>query len=395
MMLQGADPIFFALLRSGLYGTPLPESKLPESIDWTAVIRLAKKHVVYGIIIDSIPLLPERLRPSGDVAAEINRFALGLIRTNMILDLTVARLSTFLGQHGIHGVLLKGPGVARYYRMPQMRQSSDIDFYVGTEQYAEAVRLCRANLAEDSDQSSDEQTPVPPHTDEQHFGFYMSGVYIELHRLASKMFSPGLNRRFQLWAVEQLEHSPARRTARLGNADVTLPPVDFDAIFIFYHAWRHYIEGGIGLRQLCDWAMIFHTRAADIDVSNLKETIRRLGLTKPWKLFACIAVTHLGAVPDKIPLYDPRFLKKSRVALAKIMAGGNFGFYTEAFRRTRRKSYGISYGFFKLFYKTRNFFSLFSIIPAEATSFYFAALYHGTIAVIARTVTHKRKNPAN
>lgn len=365
-----------------MYGIPVPESQLPESIDWDAVIKLARKHVVYGIIVESVGLLPERLRPSAKISAEMKRFALGLIRTSLAMDRTIGLLVAFLQYHDIHGVLLKGAGVARYYKKPQMRHTGDIDFYVGKEQYSKAVDICRERL-------TDEKAEC--HEDEQHFGFDWNGAYVELHRRASKMFSPKLNKLFQQWTIKQLEGSAARRSMRIENVDVSLPSYDFDAIYIFYHAWRHYIQGGIGLRQLCDWAMIFHAHASDIDTNQLIQNIRRFGLTNAWKLFACIAVNHLGLSKDKMPLYDPTFHKKSEKALAKIMAGGNFGFYTEAYRRTRQKSFGLSYGIFKLINKTRNFVSLFSTIPTEATYFYIHNIFQGTISVIERSIKQPKK----
>lgn len=374
-----------------MYGFPVPESELPESIDWEAVVKLAKKHVVTGIIIESVQFLPERLRPSGDISAKMNRFALGLFRTNIILDNAVARLSSFLRQHGIDGVVLKGQGVARYYRMPQMRQSGDIDFYVGRERYEKAVELCRENLADDRNGSAGNIDEC--HADEQHFGFDMGGIRIELHRLASKMFSPLFNRRFQDWATRQLEHSPQRRMVILGDTEVTLPSYDFDAIYIFYHAWRHYIEGGIGLRQVCDWAMIFHSHASDIDTGRLKNDIRRFGLTKAWKLFACVAVSHLGVSPEKMPLYDPDFIEQSEKVLEKIMAGGNFGYYSEAYLRTRGYGLaGLHYGLNKVRNFTMSSISVFPLIPVEATFMLLNRLFYGTIDTVKRTISKGKGN---
>lgn len=380
MVSQDAETIFFSLLRSGMYGTPIPESELPGSIDWEAIIALAKKHVVLGIIIESVRFLPERLRPSGPIAAGMNRFALGLIQTNIILDRTVARLVEFFKQHGIDGVLLKGAGVARYYREPQMRQSGDIDFYVGKTVYKKAVALCREKLSEDND--ADSET-------EKHFDFHMDGVLIELHRLASRIYSPSRNKRFQRWTVEELEHSPDRRVLTVGDTDIALPSYDFDAIFIFYHAWAHFIKGGIGLRQLCDWAMIFHTHSADIDAERLKENLARFGLTTGWKLFACIAVRYLGVSGDKIPLYDPSYDKKSEKILAEILAGGNFGYYSKANTRTPVFGYGLWNGLGKVRNVTGYFFSLLPLIPVEAIFLYFNRLFYGTISHIKRTSKHK------
>ncbi len=373
--------IFFSLLRSGLYGRPVPQSELPAAIDWEAVTTLGKMHAVLGILIESVQFLPAPLRPSGEMMARLGKYALGQIQANLVLDQAAARLVRFLADHDLSGVLLKGQGVARYYRVPQMRHSGDVDFYVGRKAYKRAVELCRENLCDDKEDCGE--------TD-QHFTFDMGGVPIEIHRIASRVYSPVRNRRFQQWVEYELHQSPSRRTFKVGNTDITIPSYDFDAIFIFYHAWRHYILGGIGLRQLCDWAMIFHTHGRDIDRPRLIENIRRFGITQGWKLFASIAVDHLGLSPDEMPLYEPSYSPKSENILAEILEGGSFGHYTEAYNRVQGKGLGVRYGLEKIRSVTGYFVSLFPLIPAEATFLYIYRLYSGAISMAKRAKSQKR-----
>lgn len=374
------EELFFSLLRSGLYGRPLTEAELPESIDWEGVVALAKKHGVLGTIIESVQLLPEDLRPTGQIMSQMGKFALGLIHANLVLDKTVARLVAFLREHGIEGVLLKGQGVARYYRKPQMRQSGDIDFYVGDKAYRKAMILCKENLNEDDKAS---------HETGMHYVFYMDGVEIELHRLATGVYSRKKNRFFDEWIVDEVEHSPDRRILKLGNTDVSLPSYDFDALYIFYHAWGHLITGGIGLRQLCDWAMIFHYHSGDIDTDMLKENIRRFGLTRGWKLFAYIAVKYLGVEEDKIPMYDPRYAKKYDKVMEYIVSSGNFGFYSDAWDRMKSQGNGIRNRFGKFRSITEYFTTLFPVIPAEATFIYFNRLFSGIISSAKRSMCRR------
>ena len=376
---QQSDTVktFFLLLRSGLYDSPVPEAELPGSIDWSAVARLARKHVVAGPVIEAVRLLPDRLRPSAEVLAKMDKSVVGLIRMSMIMDRTAARLAGFFRQHGVDGVLLKGPGVARYYRTPQMRQSGDIDFYVGGKLYKKALALCMEKLVEDKNTCSETA---------QHFDFIMQGVTVELHRRASRMYSPINNRRFQKWSTSELECSPRRRTIIVNDVEVTLPSYDFDAVYIFYHAWCHYIGGGIGLRQLCDWAMIFYSHIDDIDVKKLEETVVSLGLTKGWKLFASIVVRHLGVPSHMIPLYDPAYDKKSEKVLADILAGGNFGYYSEAYEKALKRKSFLGRGLGKFNVATRKLVSLFPIIPVEATLLYFNHLVSGTIRYSKRSM---------
>ena len=369
-------PVFFSLLRSGMYGTPIPEAELPDSIDWKSIIALARKHVVLGIIIDSVALLPEHLHPSASTMAKMNKFAIGLIQTNLILDRTAARLVTFLREHDIEGVLLKGQGVARFYRQPQMRQCGDLDFYVGRKIYKKAVALCKAHLMKKGGDC---------HETDQHFDFTLDKVTIELHRIASRIYSPVRNAAFQKWVEEELEHSPERRTLTVGETDISLPPLDFDAIYIFYHAWRHFITGGIGMRQICDWAMIFHSKSEDIDKDKLVKNIRRFGMTVGWKLFACIAVRCLGVGAEKIPLYDPSFSKKADKVLEDILDGGNFGYYSKANMRTPIRGFGVKHALGKLRNFGEYYINLVPLIPVEATFILFNRLTVGTVSYLKRS----------
>ena len=370
---------FFALLKAGMYGTPIPEAGLPAEIDWNGVVRLAKKHAVLGTVIEGIQFLPEHLRPAEPMAAKMRKFALGLFRANVVMEKRVATLSGFLSGHGIDGVLLKGQGVARYYRTPQSRQSGDIDFYVGQRRYKRAKELCREQFVREG---------THWHETEQHFDFELDGATIELHRIATRMFSPLANRRFQRWLTEQLESSPERRRLTFGSTDILIPSADFDAIYIFYHAWRHFISGGIGLRQLCDWTMIFHTHGDRIDRPRLEANIRRFGMTAGWKLFAGIAVRHLGLEPGKMPLYDPAYDRRSERVMATVMDGGNFGFHNDLMKKTMSRSHLFTMGLGKVHIICRDFISIFPVVPAEATFLYFDRMYYGTLSY-AKKFMHK------
>ncbi len=376
--------LFFGLLRSGLYGTPLPEHKLPASIDWEAVGALAEKHGVTGTIIESIQLLPEHLRPTEEIRAGMMRFALGLIQANLILDKTVSKLTGYLREHDIEGVLLKGQGVARYYRKPQMRQSGDIDFYVGQREYRKAMMLCKKHLNED---------PELSHQSKLHYVFGMNGVEIELHRIAAQHYSAKKDPAFQQWIEEELDHSPGRRTLTLGGTAVNLPSYDFDALYIFYHAWEHLITGGIGLRQLCDWAMIFTCHSDEIDTPRLMENIDRFGLTRGWKLLAYIAVNYLGVAADKMPLYDATYARKSETVLEEIIMSGNFGYHSATGIRMMTQGHSMKVKLGKLRSLTEYFITLFPVAPREATHIFFSRLFSGMNRMTSRALRRLKQKP--
>lgn len=352
---------FFALVRAGLYGTPLAEHELPKHIDWEAIIFLARKHAILGVVIESLQYLPPHLQPSREMVAAMRKFGLKLIQSNTRLDRAVGQLVTFFEKNGINGLLLKGQGVARMYRSPLMRQPGDIDFYVGEAQYREAVRLCHKHLVDD---------PATCQESRHDMSFKHDGVIVELHRLAIEVYSPFHRRDFQRCIVTQLEHSPQRRRESIGGVEVVVPSPGFNALYIFYHALHHFITGGIGLRQLCDWAMVFHAHGDELDREQLTRDIRRFGLTRPWKYFACIAVEYLGVPAEQMPLYDTHFSKRAKRLLEVIVVGGNFGeYYRRHFNQAGLEG-GVGYALSKFRYISRNLVATLPVMPSEALFFY-------------------------
>lgn len=357
---------FFSLLRSGLYGKPVPGAELPSVIDWEAVAVLARKHAVLGVIIESVRFLPDGLKPPAEMQARMNGFALKLIQSNLRIDRGVARLVSFFEEHGIKGVLLKGQGIARSYRLPQMRQPGDIDFYVGEAQYLRAMELCREFLM-DGGAFSEESN--------QHFNFRMDGRVVEVHRIATEIYSPYRRSRFNGWIHNQVDSAPDRRTLSIANVDVTVPAVNFNVIYIFYHAMRHFVVGGVGLRQLCDWAMVFNAHADQIDTEQLKVNIKRFGLLRGWKLFACIAVQWLGVDPQKMPYYDARWARRAAPLLESIVSGGNFGFHSKITATAPTTETGLEFAVLKYRYIVRYLVHTFPILPVESTCYYLFRQY--------------------
>ena len=134
--------------------------------------------------------------------------------------------------------------------------------------------------------------------------------------------------------------------------------------------------------------MILNSCCDDINVDRLKKNLSRFGMTKGWKLFAAIAVNHLGVTPDKMPLYDPSYRRKSDKILQYILNGGNFGRYAKgsSYNVIPVNGYDFNYGMKLVRIITTNFITFFPIIPFEATCICFHRIYEGACAAIKRSV---------
>ena len=304
-----------SLVRASLWQLPADIRPFTDcDVDWNGIDRLAMLQTVGSLAVEGATTLPPHLLPpkewlrKGYALAELNR------RTHRLLDSCVAETFSTLSDAGLHPVLLKGQAYARAYPDHAMRQCGDIDIYVGPDDYHKAYDVARR-----VGWVSDEEF-LP---EAKHYGCSLRGVRIELHRTAAQLTSLRTYRRFVEWSLGQL--STRSHTITIGGKNVAVPTPLFDVIFVFMHLFNHFISGGIGLRQICDWTMLLHTRSRDIDRQELERLLKAFGRMRVWRLFTPIAVIHLGLPPEECPFYSPQYSRNAGRILSFIIREGNFG----------------------------------------------------------------------
>lgn len=330
------------------------EESLPADLpDWQEVLALAKKQTLLGLVAEAVPMLPEGLQPDPQTKLQLHAAAMRIMSSHALLNRKVADIKTRMDSYGIHTVLFKGQGVALNYPNPQSRQCGDIDLYVGEKNFARALEL----LNPETTKKASEYRFV------KHFNIEEDGVEIEIHRIAEILPGFGHDRRFQRWTVDKL-CGPAVRKVEIGGATVNLPPAEFDVLYIMNHAWHHFMTGGIGLRQLCDWSIQLHRYGRSVDVDALSNNLRSFGLIRAWKILSCVAVGYLGLPEDECPLYDASYAGKAAKVLDVIWMEGNFGHHSESRKTPRPK--GHFAGKFHSFKKnTSRIIRILSISPID------------------------------
>ncbi|MFR9603771.1 MAG: nucleotidyltransferase family protein [Rikenellaceae bacterium] len=308
------------LTRSALWGTEPNVTLFEEGVDWAEVLRLAKEQTLQGVISAAIERLPLELCPPRSERLRLHQITT-LNRTYRGHQVEVlAKLIELVGSVGVERpVLLKGLGVGMNYPDPSLRMCGDIDLYVGEKYYFKLWEyICKEFEVEKEEDGAS-----------HHFDFDFMDTHIEIHRYATEPSSVAFHsREFMEWSVEQLEGDELREV-EIDGVKVYLPPYNFDFIFIFYHSWRHFLTGGIGLRQLCDWSCYASAFSNRLDRTELKRLIKLFKLHTPISLFATICVRELGVSAEKFEdLASTTERRHSRV-LDKIWSGGNFGFYSK------------------------------------------------------------------
>ena len=358
-----SQQFLLTLVRMSLWGTV---ESLPETApDWEEVLSLAHKQTLIGLVAEAVPMLPDHLKPAPQLRLKLHATAMRIVRSHVLLDRKVAEITTRMSANGIDSVILKGQGTALNYPNPQSRQCGDIDLYVGEKNFGRCLEI----LLPDSGRTESDFKYI------KHFDIEEDGVVIEVHRVAEMLPSAKTDKFFQDWTKDCLETSRLRKVC-IGGSMVNLPPAEFDAVYIMYHAWHHFLSGGVGLRQLCDWTMHLHRFYDLVCVEELHEKLSDFDLLVAWKVFACVAVSYLGLPAEQCPLYDSLYNVKAERVMQVIWDEGNFGKYSSAARNKRPDGY-VAGKLYSLRKNTLRLYRVIAVSPSEVMKSWFSYFYKG------------------
>ena len=304
---------------------------------WHALIYMARQQTMLGVLFDGVSRLPkEQLPPEGlyKTWAELTERIAGIYHRH--LERT-KELEEILRSMGLHACILKGTGMSRLYPVPERRFCGDIDVWVagshkqtlrafrkaGYETTEILYQECKVNLFQDTT--------------------------VEIHFHPSKMYNPFLNARLQR-CLEEL--SPIRD-------DVTLcyPDARFNAVFCMAHMYRHYLEGGLGMRQMLDYYYLLQQLTPEERVETMAR-LRKLGMAR-FTAAMMMSLRFNFRLEDKYLLCEPN-RKLGKKLVEDMITMGNFGVMDK--RNRARKGEGRLGRFFR---KNLRVFSYLFYYPRE------------------------------
>lgn len=294
---------YLRILRAGLWNEPCAEEVTKE------IFSIASGQATTGLICYN------------SQKKKYRKEYISLMMTNQDMDSLLAEVFTLLESKGIDCVLLKGQGCASYYSQPLLRNCGDIDIYVGEENYARACAIL-AGCNDNGDKGTESV---------KHMSLTYKGIPIEIHRIAEKMPTARMDKIFSEWALEGLTRGTV--TIDVEGFPVRTPEDNFNALYIFYHLFHHFMLAGVGFRHVCDWTMFLHRKAGQLNLEQLEERLNALGLIQAWQAFGYISVNHLGLDPSEMPFYDERVARKAGKLIDMIFRSGNFGMLRKSVRK--------------------------------------------------------------
>lgn len=311
--------VFFELVRAGLWeNIPVYGEGLilngSSNVDWDEVYQLASEQSVIGVVLAGME--HSWVKPSQELLLQWIGEVQMLEQQNKEMNKFVAKLIEKLRCQDVYAILVKGQGIAQCYEKPLWRASGDVDLLLSNSNYykAKEILLPLASSIEDENKKA------------LHLGMIINDWVVELHGTLHSCSLPKMDE-----VVEEVEKSVFYggevRSWTNGYTQVFLPSPNNDLFFVFSHIIKHFFNGGIGLRQICDWCRLLWTYKGSLNHELLESRVRKSGLMSEWKVFAALAVDYLGMPKEAMPMYssDGKWSRKAQRLRDYIIEVGNFG----------------------------------------------------------------------
>ena len=262
------------------------------TVDWSAVLAEAQCHKVTALMypaIRSMDGVPEAVfnKVCGTAITVATASEAMLKEQRRILDLLEARQ--------IPCAVLKGTSVAHLYPHPELRTIGDIDILVDEENLDEACKALQADLC-----------------------LQKGAVWVEMHRMVSVFPESEKGRFTKQTMTDALRHT---QEAEIGGVRFPMLSGAYQIIALLAHMEQHLATSGIGLRQVCDWAVTAHAMRNCFDGETLA-LLERCGLLRFARIMTRLCERYLGLPPCSWITDASDALVDAM--LADVLDGGNF-----------------------------------------------------------------------
>ena len=263
---QGKYGHFLTVLRASLNRWPEPVRL--EEADWEFVFDTACRHCMESVLFDYVKDLPADSGISPLLAAKWYSASIREEKNYAAVAAAVDGQRKEWREKGIDAVLLKGLECSAFYPVPEHRSFGDIDWWMRTEtDWNKALDVLKGNgirWRQDSDGD---------------ISYSLGNIPVEHHRRGP------------------VEDSP-----------------EGTVLYLAEHVFHHAAVYGVGLRQICDYALA--SGNLPIDGEKLFHMARKEGLDRWLGLLDNVTEVLMdGSNPDR----------RTEAFLKLVLADGNFG----------------------------------------------------------------------
>lgn len=285
------ENVLFRLISIGL--GERGDCHVPLSVAWECLWKMAIQQGVSSICLDGLQRLEER---NGGQVAIPKPLKMLWIASVMKQERAyhgqweaAKALAELYSKHGVDTYVLKGFSLSRLYPMPEHRPCTDMDCYLKGE-YGEGNRIARENgLTVDCSYY-------------KHSKILLRGLTVENHQFLLPIKGSGKAKRFERELRSWIDNG---RNEYIGDSQLKATSPFFDAVYVLAHAQEHFLNEGIILRHICDWAMVLKAHGDKVDWNEWKRVCEVYGMLAFGYAMSRLACRICGvSVPFDCPKDD-------------------------------------------------------------------------------------------
>lgn len=239
------------------------------------------------------------------------------VHKGITLQSLTSKISALLEKNGITAVTLKGYAASRFYPIPEFRKTTDIDLFFGSEEDArKAGEILFANGFEFSQKW---------HANHHFVMISEKKETVELHTSwADEFKDKRLNKYLKDRQKESIAHC---LPIDCSGAKLYVYDTAYQAFYLEIHMLQHFTGGGFGLRNLCDWVVLWENCEDEKARNDFFKMACGSGTAKFAKAVNSVCTEYLGLSREKSPFpYDTLFGKDfTDEFLRDILDAGEFG----------------------------------------------------------------------
>ena len=268
------EDVLFRLLRSGLAleseSSPT-EFPVLSSSEWSKILKISVTQGVVGLLFSGIEHLDSGKRPDKDTLMLWFGHLMAIERYNVKYTKDALELLSAFRENGLIPIVFKGLACASFYPIPRRRALGDLDVFLFNKEgkcaYEEGNNIsCKLDMEVDLH-------------DYKHSHIRFRSLMVENHRFCTEIRGANVKKAFEKELQRQLVSciSSGTKKDEAGFAYEDLYPTSqFNALFLMAHAFNHFMDEGVSLRQICDWAMFVKERQNDVDWEHFYYWMKRI-----------------------------------------------------------------------------------------------------------------------
>ena len=302
------EEIFIKLMKKSLLNR-IVELEFNDFNEWDNVRQLSEIHQVSPMIYDAghIYIEPEQLK----LFWKRQMF----MQTTMQIQRTIefSKMYNLLKENDIKALVFKGIICRNTYPKSDLRISGDEDILIKSNDLLKVDQIF-------TEKGYVRDKEILEGIDEVGYRNLKNGSYIEVH---TKLFGDD-----SVYSFLNDEFNDVFET----SIDIEIDGVSYSTFettthlfYLFTHAYKHFVHGGFGLRQVSDMMMFMHKYGNMIDYIKLNSLLNKYHFESFWFNLLDIAEKYLG-YSYELSNYTRSSLKlDSSDLLADLLDSGIFG----------------------------------------------------------------------